>query len=71
MRLSATQRVNDQYERRSSLKVKNQMFPVIIYAPTVSIFEKICLGMVLNHNPLDHWSNASPRSYLGMCIHLV
>ena len=71
MLLSTAQRVNNQHERRSLLEVKNQMFPVIIYAPTVSIFEKICLDMVLNHNPLDHRSNASPRSYLGICIHLV
>ena len=39
IRLSAVQRVINQYERRSLLKVKNQMFPVIIDAPTVVILK--------------------------------
>ena len=36
-RFSAAQRVTNQYERRSLLKVENQMFHVIIDAPTVII----------------------------------
>ena len=68
---SALQRVINPYERRSLLKVKNQMFFMIIDAPTVIIFENICPDLVLNQEPLDLRSNALPLSYLGIWIHLV
>ena len=63
---SAAQRVINQDERRSLLKVKNQMFPAIIDAPTGVIFENICPDLVLNQEPLDLRSNAFPLGYLGM-----
>ena len=53
IRLSAEQHVINQYGRRSLLKVEIQMFPVIIDAPTVIIFENICPDQVLNQEPLD------------------
>ena len=68
---SALQRVINPYERRSSLKVKYQMFSFIIDAPTGIIFENIYPILVLNQEPLDLRSNAFPLSYRGIWIHLV
>ena len=47
------------------------MFSMITDAPTVIIFKNICPDMVLNHEPLDLWSNAFPLSYLCIWMHLV
>ena len=47
------------------------MFPVIIDAPTVIIFEKICLDLIRNQETLDFRSKAFPLSYLGMRMQLV
>ena len=47
------------------------MFSVIIYAPTVIMFENICPDLVLNQELSDLRSNALPLSYLGIWIHLV
>ena len=47
------------------------MFPVIIDAPTVIIFENISPDLVLNQEPLDLWSKAFPLGYLDMWIHPV
>ena len=69
--MSTAQRLINQYERRSVLKVKNQMFPVIVDASTVLMFENIFPDLVLNQKPLDIRSNAFPLGYQGMWIHLV
>ena len=66
IKYSALQRVTNPYERRSLLKVKTQMFSMIIDAQTVIIFENICPDLVLNQEPLDLRSNAFPLSYLGI-----
>ena len=71
MRLLAAQRVNNQYKRRSLFKVKYQMFPVIIDAPTVVIYEKICPDLVLNQAALDRRSNASPLTTVCQSVHRV